>query len=144
MLLSQVRIEDEDLVRQLRQESAELNFMLGEYYETREPRAESKCPKILPLKMSKQNVQNFMLGEYYETREPRAETGKRPNRCPSRLPKHKTHKATKTTNKQYKKERNLEYAVGYYGETLRHDDTHEKSILACILDVILILCIVYI
>eukprot|EP00443_Scrippsiella_acuminata_P048484 CAMPEP_0115266888 /NCGR_PEP_ID=MMETSP0270-20121206/51703_1 /TAXON_ID=71861 /ORGANISM="Scrippsiella trochoidea, Strain CCMP3099" /LENGTH=1292 /DNA_ID=CAMNT_0002683005 /DNA_START=234 /DNA_END=4112 /DNA_ORIENTATION=- len=61
-LLSQVRIEDEDLVRQLRQESAELNFMLGEYYETRE--------------------------------------------------------------------RNLEYAVGYYGETLRHDDTHEKSILA--------------
>mmetsp|Transcript_72654 Transcript_72654/g.187410 ORF Transcript_72654/g.187410 Transcript_72654/m.187410 type:complete len:1345 (-) Transcript_72654:48-4082(-) len=61
-LLSQVRIEDEDMVRQLRQESAELNFMLGEYYETRE--------------------------------------------------------------------RNLEYAVGYYGETLRHDDTHEKSILA--------------
>mmetsp|Transcript_68417 Transcript_68417/g.198374 ORF Transcript_68417/g.198374 Transcript_68417/m.198374 type:complete len:1349 (+) Transcript_68417:99-4145(+) len=61
-LLSQVRMEDEDLVRQLRQESAEINFMLGEYYETRE--------------------------------------------------------------------RNLEYAVGYYGETLRHDDTHEKSILA--------------
>jgi len=61
-LLSQVRIEDEDLVRTLRQESAELNFMLGEYYETRE--------------------------------------------------------------------RNLEYAVGYYGETLRHDDAHEKSILA--------------
>mmetsp|Transcript_138949 Transcript_138949/g.443691 ORF Transcript_138949/g.443691 Transcript_138949/m.443691 type:complete len:1347 (-) Transcript_138949:215-4255(-) len=61
-MLSQVRMEDEDLVRQLRQESAELNFMLGEYYETRE--------------------------------------------------------------------RNLEYAVGYYGETLRHDDTHEKSILA--------------
>jgi len=61
-LLSQVRTEDDDLVRQLKQESAELNFMLGEYYETRE--------------------------------------------------------------------RNLEYAVGYYGETLRHDDTHEKSILA--------------
>lgn len=61
-MLSQVRMEDEDLVRQLRQESAELNFMLGEYYETRE--------------------------------------------------------------------RNLEYAVGYYGECLRHDDTHEKSILA--------------
>lgn len=55
-------MEDEDLVRQLRQESAELNFMLGEYYEMRE--------------------------------------------------------------------RNLEYAVGYYNETLRHDDTHEKSILA--------------
>eukprot|EP00442_Polarella_glacialis_P051442 CAMPEP_0115123512 /NCGR_PEP_ID=MMETSP0227-20121206/47587_1 /TAXON_ID=89957 /ORGANISM="Polarella glacialis, Strain CCMP 1383" /LENGTH=1331 /DNA_ID=CAMNT_0002525899 /DNA_START=18 /DNA_END=4010 /DNA_ORIENTATION=- len=61
-LLSQVRVEDEDSVRSLRQESAELNFMLGEYYETRE--------------------------------------------------------------------RNLEYAIGYYGETLRHDDTHEKSILA--------------
>jgi len=61
-LLSQVRLEDEDLVRQLRHESAELNFMLGEYYETRE--------------------------------------------------------------------RNLDYAVGYYGETLRNDDTHEKSILA--------------
>eukprot|EP00406_Dinophysis_acuminata_P039023 CAMPEP_0179375406 /NCGR_PEP_ID=MMETSP0797-20121207/87788_1 /TAXON_ID=47934 /ORGANISM="Dinophysis acuminata, Strain DAEP01" /LENGTH=1226 /DNA_ID=CAMNT_0021091415 /DNA_START=14 /DNA_END=3695 /DNA_ORIENTATION=- len=28
------------------------------------------------------------------------------------------------------RERNLEYAIGYYGETLRHDDTHEKSILA--------------
>ncbi|CAJ1394226.1 unnamed protein product [Effrenium voratum] len=28
------------------------------------------------------------------------------------------------------RERNLEYAVGYYGETLRHDDSHEKSILA--------------
>eukprot|EP00930_Biecheleria_cincta_P046675 TRINITY_DN32219_c0_g1_i1.p1 TRINITY_DN32219_c0_g1~~TRINITY_DN32219_c0_g1_i1.p1 ORF type:complete len:1347 (+),score=315.58 TRINITY_DN32219_c0_g1_i1:89-4129(+) len=61
-LLSQIRVEDEDQVRKLRQESAELNFMLGEYYEMRE--------------------------------------------------------------------RNLEYAVGYYGETLRHDDTHEKSILA--------------
>eukprot|EP00931_Biecheleriopsis_adriatica_P087453 TRINITY_DN61918_c0_g1_i1.p1 TRINITY_DN61918_c0_g1~~TRINITY_DN61918_c0_g1_i1.p1 ORF type:complete len:1362 (+),score=379.50 TRINITY_DN61918_c0_g1_i1:247-4086(+) len=61
-LLSQVRVEDEDQVRMLRAESAELNFMLGEYYEMRE--------------------------------------------------------------------RNLEYAVGYYGETLRHDDTHEKSILA--------------
>jgi tetratricopeptide repeat protein 21B len=61
-LLSQVRLEDEEMVRQLRQESAELNFMLGEYYETRE--------------------------------------------------------------------RNLEYAIGYYGETLRNDDTHEKSILA--------------
>jgi len=61
-MLSQVRVEDEDAVRQLKQESAELNFMLGEYYETRE--------------------------------------------------------------------RNLEYAIGYYGETLRHDDAHEKSILA--------------
>ena len=61
-LLAQVRLEDEDLVRQLRQESAELNFMLGEYYEQRE--------------------------------------------------------------------RNLEYAIGYYGETLRNDDTHEKSIMA--------------
>lgn len=61
-LLSQVRLEDDDLVRQLRQESADVNFMLGQYYETRE--------------------------------------------------------------------RNIEYAVGYYGETLRHDDTHEKSILA--------------
>merc|ERR1719362_695116 len=61
-LLSQVRVDDEELVRQLRQETAELNFMLGEYYEMRE--------------------------------------------------------------------RNLEYAVGYYGETLRHDDTHERSILA--------------
>lgn len=61
-LLSQVRVEDEDVLRTLRQESAELNFMLGEYYETRE--------------------------------------------------------------------RNLEYATGYYGETLRNDDTHEKSILA--------------
>eukprot|EP00933_Yihiella_yeosuensis_P014694 TRINITY_DN13064_c0_g5_i1.p1 TRINITY_DN13064_c0_g5~~TRINITY_DN13064_c0_g5_i1.p1 ORF type:complete len:1194 (-),score=308.92 TRINITY_DN13064_c0_g5_i1:80-3229(-) len=61
-LLSQVRAEDEESVRTLRQESAELNFMLGEYYETRE--------------------------------------------------------------------RHLEYAVGYYSETLRHDDTHEKSILA--------------
>eukprot|EP00929_Paragymnodinium_shiwhaense_P082600 TRINITY_DN4361_c0_g1_i1.p1 TRINITY_DN4361_c0_g1~~TRINITY_DN4361_c0_g1_i1.p1 ORF type:complete len:1382 (-),score=431.24 TRINITY_DN4361_c0_g1_i1:166-3750(-) len=61
-LLSQARLEDDDMVRQLRQESAELNFMLGEYYETRE--------------------------------------------------------------------RNLEYAIGYYGETLRNDDTHEKSILA--------------
>jgi len=61
-LLSQVRSDDEETLRQLRQESAELNFMLGEYYETRE--------------------------------------------------------------------RNLEYAVGYYGETLRHDDAHEKSILA--------------
>lgn len=61
-LLTQSRMEDEDLVRQLRQESAELNFQLGEYYETRE--------------------------------------------------------------------RNIEYAVGYYGETLRNDDTHEKSILA--------------
>jgi tetratricopeptide repeat protein 21B len=61
-LLSQVRMDDEDLVRQLRQESAELNFQLGEYYEIRE--------------------------------------------------------------------HNLDYAVGYYGETLRHDDTHEKSILA--------------
>eukprot|EP00928_Gymnodinium_smaydae_P093057 TRINITY_DN7707_c1_g1_i1.p1 TRINITY_DN7707_c1_g1~~TRINITY_DN7707_c1_g1_i1.p1 ORF type:complete len:1369 (+),score=395.70 TRINITY_DN7707_c1_g1_i1:73-4107(+) len=28
------------------------------------------------------------------------------------------------------RERNLEYAIGYYGETLRNDDTHEKSILA--------------
>uniref|UniRef100_A0A7S2HRG3 Tetratricopeptide repeat protein 21B n=1 Tax=Zooxanthella nutricula TaxID=1333877 RepID=A0A7S2HRG3_9DINO len=28
------------------------------------------------------------------------------------------------------RERNLEYAVGYYGECLRYDDTHEKSILA--------------
>jgi len=28
------------------------------------------------------------------------------------------------------RERNIEYAVGYYGETLRHDDAHEKSILA--------------
>lgn len=61
-LLSQVRLEDEDIVRQLRQESAELNFQLGEYYEQRE--------------------------------------------------------------------RNLEYAVGYYGETLRNDDAHEKSSLA--------------
>jgi len=61
-LLSQVRLEDEDVVRQLRQESAELNFQLGEYYEMRE--------------------------------------------------------------------RNLEYAIGYYGETLRNDDAHEKSILA--------------
>jgi tetratricopeptide repeat protein 21B len=61
-LLSQVRLEDEDVVRQLRQESAELNFQLGEYYEMRE--------------------------------------------------------------------RNLEYAIGYYGETLRSDDAHEKSILA--------------
>merc|ERR1719310_247994 len=61
-LLSQAKVEDEDVIRQLRQESAELNFQLGEYYETRE--------------------------------------------------------------------RNLEYAVGYYGETLRNDDTHEKSILA--------------
>jgi len=61
-LLSQVRIEDEDVVKQLRQESAELNFQLGEYYEMRE--------------------------------------------------------------------RNLEYAIGYYGETLRNDDAHEKSILA--------------
>merc|ERR1719265_2128745 len=61
-LLSQVRLEDEDVVRQLRHESAELNFQLGEYYETRE--------------------------------------------------------------------RNLEYTIGYYGETLRNDDAHEKSILA--------------
>jgi len=61
-MLSQVRVEDEEMVKQLKQESAELNFMLGEYYETRE--------------------------------------------------------------------RNMEYAVGYYGETLRHDDGHEKSILA--------------
>lgn len=61
-LLSQVRPEDDDMVRQLKQESAELNFMLGEYYETRE--------------------------------------------------------------------RNLEYAIAHYSETLRHDDTHEKSILA--------------
>merc|ERR1719421_58868 len=29
-----------------------------------------------------------------------------------------------------KRERNMEYAIGYYGETLRNDDTHEKSILA--------------
>jgi tetratricopeptide repeat protein 21B len=28
------------------------------------------------------------------------------------------------------RERNLEYAIGYYGETLRSDDAHEKSILA--------------
>eukprot|EP00927_Polykrikos_kofoidii_P039026 TRINITY_DN3346_c0_g1_i3.p1 TRINITY_DN3346_c0_g1~~TRINITY_DN3346_c0_g1_i3.p1 ORF type:complete len:1345 (+),score=240.06 TRINITY_DN3346_c0_g1_i3:136-4170(+) len=61
-LLTQVRLEEEDQVRLLKQESAELNFMLGEYYETRE--------------------------------------------------------------------RNLEFAIGYYGETLRKDDTHEKSILA--------------
>lgn len=61
-LLAQVRVDDEQTLKTLRQESAELNFMLGEYYETRE--------------------------------------------------------------------RNLEYAVGYYGETLRHDDAHEKSILA--------------
>ena len=61
-LLMQVRVDDEQTLKTLRQESADLNFMLGEYYETRE--------------------------------------------------------------------RNLEYAVGYYGETLRHDDAHEKSILA--------------
>jgi len=28
------------------------------------------------------------------------------------------------------RERNLEYAIGYYGETLRSDDAHEKSVLA--------------
>merc|ERR1712070_988886 len=61
-LLSQVRLEDEDVVRQLRQESAELNFQLGDYYEMRE--------------------------------------------------------------------RNMEYAIGYYSETLKNDDTHEKSIMA--------------
>jgi len=61
-LISQVRHEDEDIVRQLRQETAEVNFMLGEYYEA----------------------------------------------C----------------------EGNLEYAIGYYGETLRNDAAHEKSILA--------------
>jgi len=61
-LLSQVRAEDEETLRLLRQEGAELNFQLGEYYEMRE--------------------------------------------------------------------RNLEYAIGYYGETLRNDDAHEKSILA--------------
>jgi len=61
-VLSQVRPDDEETVKQLKQESAELNFQLGEYYEMRE--------------------------------------------------------------------HNLEYAIGYYGETLRSDDSHEKSILA--------------
>mmetsp|Transcript_60950 Transcript_60950/g.108295 ORF Transcript_60950/g.108295 Transcript_60950/m.108295 type:complete len:1353 (-) Transcript_60950:75-4133(-) len=61
-LLSQLGPDEEEQRKQLREESANLNFMLGEYYETRE--------------------------------------------------------------------RNIEYAVGYYGETLRHDDAHEKSILA--------------
>jgi len=61
-LLATVRLEDDDRIRQLRQESAELNFMLGEYYETRE--------------------------------------------------------------------RSYENAIHHYSETLRNDDTHEKSILA--------------
>merc|ERR1719387_2488604 len=61
-MLSQVRVDDEDQVRALRAEGAELNHQLGEYYEQRE--------------------------------------------------------------------RNLEYAIGYYNETPRSDDAHEKSILA--------------
>lgn len=61
-LMHQLRHDDDDALRNLRQQSAEVNFMLGEYYETRE--------------------------------------------------------------------RHLENAAGFYGETLRNNDTHEKSILA--------------
>jgi tetratricopeptide repeat protein 21B len=60
--LLQVRFDDEDSARKLRQESAELNFQLGDYYEMRE--------------------------------------------------------------------RNLEQAIMFYTETLKNDETHEKSILA--------------
>lgn len=61
-VMAGVRADDEELVKSLKKDSAELNYMLGDYFEVRE--------------------------------------------------------------------HNLDFAVGYYTETLRHDETHEKSILA--------------